>query len=615
MDKNNTRLITFILVCVGILFFWQKFVLEPYQKDFQKAQKAWRLKQKKTKASSKAKQRPGKVRTSGKAGVVAKSNATSRPTTRPGVRAAATRPAPKKVTIARVKTQTAGFKNKLVSLKLSNQGGGLTEATLSSFFKKGTLRKKKPTPLDLLKKKGKAETFVERFLDANLAQHASVSYRTLKSTKGGAEVTLTAQIPSKRGGYLEVQKVYQFRKDSYKFNVAYKLINKTGHIVSSRMKLLLRDREDPKKITGGGFMSQPTIFEVICRKAQENKPERVSLDAMKKKKQVSGNIAYVGINRQYFLMGVVPSWPKKDTSTDCSFQNKKGAVTLALHNRGENIPAGGAVKFGYVGYLGPKYYKRLREVGNQLDSAIDFGIFAFFSRPMLWLLQFFYNMMGGLGNWGFAIILLTFLAKLVVLPLTNKSMDSMIKMQQLKPEMDRLKEKYGDDKESFQRETMALYAKYGINPLGGCLPMLFQLPIWLALYNMLFSAVELYQKPFIAGWIDDLSSRDPYYVMPVLMGVSMFLQQRLTPQTGMDETQAKIMAVMMPIMFTGLMFFLPAGLTLYIFVNTIVGVVHHVYIHKNAKPLEVVSGQKKQGGFMAKMQQMVEEAEKAKKGR
>lgn len=329
MDNNNKRLITFILVCIGILLVWQKFVLEPHQKDLQKAKKAWNLKNKKKLKTNKVKGKKGKATASKTKGSKAKTAASAtsrpstRPSTRPALRAASTRPAPPKVRIAKVKTQTASFKNKLIIMNLSNQGGGLVHATLSNFYKKGTLRKKKPSPLDLLAKQGKEGTFVEQFLDSNLAAHKSVTYKTLKANKAGTVVTLIGQIPSKRGGHLEVQKVYTFRKNSYKFDVSYQLRNKTGHILSTRMALILRDKEDPKNLKGGGFMSQPTIFEAICRKADQNKPERVTLDKMKKQKRVAGDIAYAGINRQYFLMSVVPRWAKKDASTDCSFDNKK----------------------------------------------------------------------------------------------------------------------------------------------------------------------------------------------------------------------------------------------------------------------------------------------------
>ena len=152
---------------------------------------------------------------------------------------------------------------------------------------------------------------------------------------------------------------------------------------------------------------------------------------------------------------------------------------------------------------------------------------------------------------------------------------------------------------------MNLYMKEGINPLAGCLPMLVQMPIWLALYNTLFYSVELYQAPFIPGWIMDLSSRDPFYILPVMLGASMFLQQRLTPQTGMDPMQQKIMSVMMPAMFTFFMFFLPAGLTLYIFVNTILSVLHQWHIYNtpdddDAKP-------KKKSRWMERMKDAMEQ--------
>jgi YidC/Oxa1 family membrane protein insertase len=202
---------------------------------------------------------------------------------------------------------------------------------------------------------------------------------------------------------------------------------------------------------------------------------------------------------------------------------------------------------------------------------------------MLWLLKVFYRMF---GNWGIAIILLTVVVKLLTLYWTQKSMRSMKQMQRLKPKIDELRAKFKDDKERLNQEMMALYKIHKVNPLGGCLPMLIQMPIWFALYRTLGNAVELYRSNF-AGWITDLTAPDPYYVLPIAMGISMYAQQAITPQP-MEGTQAKMMKYFMPGFFTLMMLALPSGLTLYIFVNTVLTMIHQWYMNKT-EPAEPVA--------------------------
>ncbi|MEM1009789.1 MAG: membrane protein insertase YidC, partial [Myxococcota bacterium] len=288
-----------------------------------------------------------------------------------------------------------------------------------------------------------------------------------------------------------------------------------------------------------------------------------------------------------------------------------GYMHLSFQRPQEDLAPGQSTTFEMKAFFGPKYYNRLEQVGGRLDSSVDFGIFAFISKPMLWLMQTFYDGMGkvGMANWGLAIIFLTLLVKLLMWIPTSKQMESMKKMSKLKPQMDKLKEKYGDDKESIQRETMALYSREGVNPLGGCLPMLLQMPIWLALYNTLYYAVELYQAPFIPGWINDLSVRDPIFVLPITLGVLMFLQQKMTPTTGMDGTQAQIMQIFMPVFFTAIMLFLPSGLTLYILVNTLIGIIHQWIVYNQPdKPVD--PKKKRKPSWLERMNQYVEEQQK-----
>jgi YidC/Oxa1 family membrane protein insertase len=224
-----------------------------------------------------------------------------------------------------------------------------------------------------------------------------------------------------------------------------------------------------------------------------------------------------------------------------------------------------------------KNYDSLIALGDNLQLSVDFGFFAVLAIPTLRALQFIHKY---IPNYGIAIILLTILIRLVTFPLQYKSFKSMKKMQGIQPELQKIKEKYKDEPQKMQKETMDLFKKAGANPLSGCLPLLLQMPFFFAIYRVLYSAVELVGAPFY-GWIHDLSIHDPFYVLPVLMGLAMLAQQKMTPQTTVDPTQQKIM-LFMPVIFAFIMKSLPAGLVLYIFVSTVVGVIQQTIVYKMA---------------------------------
>ena len=226
-------------------------------------------------------------------------------------------------------------------------------------------------------------------------------------------------------------------------------------------------------------------------------------------------------------------------------------------------------------YYGPKDIDFLKKAGGHLDSAVDFGWFTVFAYPMLTALKWFYKY---LHNFGLAIILLTVLVKLITYPLTLKSMKSMKQMQRIQPQLTRLREKYKDDKEKLNKEMLQLMRANGYNPMSGCLPMFIQMPIFIALYNVLYGAIDLYGMPFF-GWIHDLSAKDPFYVTPVLLALMMFVQQKMTPSTAADPAQQRMM-MMMPVVFGFMMLWLPSGLTLYMLVNSVVSVLQQVVINK-----------------------------------
>jgi YidC/Oxa1 family membrane protein insertase len=220
-----------------------------------------------------------------------------------------------------------------------------------------------------------------------------------------------------------------------------------------------------------------------------------------------------------------------------------------------------------------KEYNDLAKLGHNLNNSVDFGIWGFFAVWILKGLQFFYKFF---PNYGVSIILLTLLVRLITFPLQYKSFVSMKKLQLIQPELTKIREKFKDDPARMQKESMELFRKSGANPIGGCLPLLLQMPVFFAFYKVLHSAVELVDAPFML-WIQDLSNKDPYYVLPVLMTISMFLQQKMTPNTITDPVQKKVM-LFMPLIFGFIMKDLPSGLSLYIFVSTVFGIIQQVLV-------------------------------------
>ncbi len=282
-------------------------------------------------------------------------------------------------------------------------------------------------------------------------------------------------------------------------------------------------------------------------------------------KEVDGNINWVGTDFNFHLFALV--FPKE---TPARYKTTEaGQMYVEIPNAANTFAADLVFT--------KKNYDELISLGDNLHLSVDFGFFAILAVPTLRALQFVYKF---IPNYGIAIILVTILIRLITFPLQYKSFKSMKKMQGIQPELAKIKEKYKDEPQKMQKETMDLFKKAGANPLSGCLPLLLQMPFFFAIYKVLYSSVELVGAPFY-GWIHDLSIHDPFYILPVLMAVAMFAQQKMTPTTTMDPTQAKIM-LFMPVIFAFIMKSLPAGLVLYILVSTVVGVLQQMIVYKMA---------------------------------
>jgi YidC/Oxa1 family membrane protein insertase len=332
---------------------------------------------------------------------------------------------------------------------------------------------------------------------------------------------------------------------------------RTGSVEVLSTGFLAPDARKPSFFSGGAFVD---FVRPICRAG--DKTERFTSD--KAEERPAGAVAWSGMEQFYFLSALLPEKPEGE----CVFRRGPAAGELSSALR---LPVARSLDARFTLYMGPKETQLLKAAGRNLDEAIDYGpitrYFAFFAQILMRLMRWF---QGYVGNWGIAIVLLTVTVKLVLLPLTLKSLQSMNEMRRLQPEMEKLREKHKDDKQQLNLAVMELYKEHKVNPLGGCLPLLLQMPVFFALWGALQTSVELYREPFL--WIRDLSLHDPIYVLPLVMGGSMFLMQKLSPQPA-DSTQAKMLLWFMPIFFTFIMFQLPAGLALYSLVNNVLSIV------------------------------------------
>jgi YidC/Oxa1 family membrane protein insertase len=299
--------------------------------------------------------------------------------------------------------------------------------------------------------------------------------------------------------------------------------------------------------------------------------ERLHLGDVKPVQDLPGVTKWIGAQSRYFLMALVPAEASpRALAQSIGPEDAKHAKINLVYPVTTNI-----LRIPMKVYFGPKEMDALHAVDPSLDLTIDFGWFTFFAYPILRVMKWINE---GVHNWGLAIILLTLLIKILTFPLTYKSTKSMKKIAKLQPQMKALQDKYKDDKETLNREMITFMKTQGYNPVAGCLPILIQMPVFFALYRVLYSSIELYQAPFF-GWIHDLSNKDPYYITPVILTGLMWVQQKLTPNTATDPMQAKMLQYM-PLMFGLMMLNLPAGLTIYMLVNAAVSVVQQQYLNK-----------------------------------
>jgi YidC/Oxa1 family membrane protein insertase len=366
-------------------------------------------------------------------------------------------------------------------------------------------------------------------------------------------------------GEMKVEKTFTFHPDKYGFELEVQVQNLGAAPLNQNSALAWRQYVDPAAPRDSYAHDGPVSY--IAKEI--DRPEVYKMEA---DKIIGPDVSWGGFESKYFIAAMIPQDP---SLTSLRMTKDGDMVTVGLKGPKNVIPPGQSGRFNYSLYLGPKDYNLLKAQNLSLENAIDFGSWLkWLAIPLLVVLKFLY---GYVQNYGIAIIILTLLIKIIFWPLGNKSYKSMKELQKLQPKMAALREKFKDNKQRLGEETMALYKAHKVNPMGGCLPMVVQIPVFFGLYKALLYAIELRHSPFF-WWIQDLSAKDPYYITPIIMGATMFIQQKMTPSAG-DPTQAKIM-LLMPVIFTFMFLNFPSGLVIYWLFNNVISIGQQMYINK-----------------------------------
>jgi len=474
-------------------------------------------------------------------------------------------------------SQTIRVKTDLIDAEFATAGAELRRVELTDY----ALDKKNPDiKLPLLNDRdGIVFTLqsglaaIEKALPGNGAVYATP--QTRYELAAGVD---TLDVPfeyTDAAGYT-LKKAFRFKRGSYQIELVQTVVNKTGSTLTvSPYARWLRNPKSAEK-------SQKFIVTFLGMGVYEQKAgtadyrfKKLALDDLDDKayesKQTGGWMAMI---QHYFIAAIIP--PSDEALTMSGKPAGNGNYLGQYLGATKPVADGSEQSYTTGLYIGPKLQGTLDDVAKGLALTEDYGILTVIAKPLFWVMNFFHGLV---GNWGWSIILLTLLVKLIFYPLTAAQYKSMAKMKKFTPRIAELKERFADDREKLSRAMMDLYKKEGFNPLAGCWPILVQMPVFFSLYWVLIESVELRQAPFML-WLQDLSAADPYYITPVLYGASMWYQQRLSGQLStMDPMQARIMNIM-PIAFTGMFLFFPAGLVVYWFVSNVIGIAQQMVITK-----------------------------------
>ena len=456
-------------------------------------------------------------------------------------------------------------------LEISTEGGTLTSAKLLSY----PVEKDSPDELvELLSPAasnyGAIQTGLRIVGEGDEPNHRAIftSASNRYELDGADELLVPLRWQSPNG--VVVEKRFRFKRGEYAIVIEQELHNGGDELWRgtnyAQIQRISTEQERSMFDVDTYSFAGPIVYD--GEKSEKLKREDLQEEGAYSFKSKSG---WIGAIQHHFLSAVVP---EKDSEQSFSVSVRGDRSTASVIGRAESVAPGSGRVFTTTVFVGPKLQSQLEEIHEELTLTVDYGWLTIISHPLFLLLSFVYKFV---GNWGVAIILVTFLIKLAFYKLTESSGRSMAKMRNLQPRMKALQDRYKDDKPALSAAMMELYKREKVNPAAGCLPILIQMPFFLAFYWVLLESVEMRQAPF-ALWITDLSTRDPYFILPLIMGAAMFMQQKLNPAPA-DPVQAKVMQIM-PIMFTAFFAFFPSGLVLYWVTNTLLSIAQQWKVNK-----------------------------------
>jgi len=476
----------------------------------------------------------------------------------------------------------------VLDVRISTQGGTLQEATLLRY----PIDKDRPQDLvEMLSRDRDNLGLIQTGVRINGRDAEPNHQADFQSAVGeyrlDGDQSLNVLLTWTDGAGVSLEKTYRFERGSYIIAVEQRLLNTSGDdLEAGAYARVLRRSYEPERSM---FDVDSYSFDgpIIYDGDRSRKLDRD--DLMDEAYRFTTAGGWVATIQHHFLNAVVPA----------PGENHDYAVTVAdnvarasvIDDAATRIPAAGEVTFRSTLFVGPKLQAQLEQVAESLKLTVDYGWLTIISQPLFWLLSLVHSFV---KNWGLAIIVVTILIKLVFYKLTEASGRSMAKMREIQPRMKALQERYKDDRQALSQAMMDLYKREKVNPAAGCLPILIQMPFFLAFYWVLLESVEMRQAPF-ALWITDLSSRDPFFILPLIMGAAMLFQQKLNPAPA-DPVQARVMQIM-PVVFTGFFAFFPSGLVLYWVTNTVLSIAQQWHINR---VVEQESKRRRQGGKSAK---------------
>lgn len=409
--------------------------------------------------------------------------------------------------------------------------------------------------------------------------------KAVQNQDGEAVKVLNVPMVYKTADGVEIIKTFSFKQGEYPIVVNHKVVNRSGQNWQGQMfGQIKRDNSDDPGKSDQGIFTLGTFLGGAWGTPDEHYNKLKFDNFTEEKLNVEATGGWVAVVQHYFVSAWVPG-NLKLTQADgqpysAKLESRKSGDNMNIIGFTSptiNVPAGTVAEVDATFYSGPKIQSELKDLATGLNQTVDYGWLWPIAKLLFVGLEFFHGLV---GNWGWAIILLTILVKLILWPLSSKSYRSMAKMRVIAPEMQRMKEEFGEDRMRFSQEMMALYKREQVNPLAGCLPLLLQMPIFLALYWVLMESVELRHAPWLL-WIQDLSAMDPWFILPLIMGATMYIQQMLNPQPT-DPMQAKVFRIM-PVIFTVFLLFFPAGLVLYWIVNNLITILQQGLINKSVE--------------------------------